>query len=214
MVILPVIFEEFSEWKNCQCIFEKLYGHEEIQFFDIHCRFFFSLHFAVGCNNRRRIFHNFYGIQFSRVEVFPADDMHTCSGVHHKLSFLRLYCGWQTPLIGRLKECSFVLFFELIDVFGKSPRVSVGASLLSFSLLLRSVLKFHRAGLRWWGILTCILFSNGPLFLGCLHDAAQLLWIVLDELVPRLLCPSVKSLRIPAARCPAIRNPTVAHLSL
>ena len=44
---------------------------------------------------------DFYGIQFSRVEVFPADHMLTCSGVHHKLFFLRLYCGWQTPPIGR-----------------------------------------------------------------------------------------------------------------
>ena len=36
---------------------------------------------------------------------------------------------------------------SFFDVFGKSLRVSAGASLLSFSLLLRSVLKFHRAGI-------------------------------------------------------------------
>ena len=61
--------------------------------------------------------------------------MHACSGAHHKLSFLRLYCGCgqQNPLIGRRKECSVFLFFELIDILGKSPRVSAGASLLSFS---------------------------------------------------------------------------------
>ena len=48
-------------------------------------------------------------------------------------------------------------------------------------------------------------------FLGCLLDAAQLLWIVLVELVPKLLCPSWKSLKILAAQRPVIRNPTVAH---
>ena len=37
-------------------------------------------------------------------------------------------------------------FFELRDILGKSPRVSAGASLLSFSLFPRSVLKFHSEG--------------------------------------------------------------------
>ena len=74
--------------------------------------------------------------------------MHACSGVHHKLSFLRLYCGCgrQNPLIGRRIECSFFRFFVLIDILGKSPRVSAGASLLSLGLFLRSVLKFHSVG--------------------------------------------------------------------
>ena len=45
------------------------------------------------------------------------------------------------------KNVAFALFSEVIVVFGKSPRVSAGASLLSFSLLLRPVLKFHRAGI-------------------------------------------------------------------
>ena len=49
---------------------------------------------------------------------------------------------WPNPLIDKRKECIF-LFFELTDVLGESPRTSAGASLLSFSLLLRSVLKFH-----------------------------------------------------------------------
>ena len=41
-----------------------------------------------------------------------------CSGVHHKLSFLRLYCGCgrQHPLIGRRTECSFFSFFELFQI--------------------------------------------------------------------------------------------------
>ena len=52
-------------------------------------------------------------------------------------------CGRQNPLIGRRIECGFVLLFELVHMFGKSPRVSAGASLLSLSLSWRSVLKFH-----------------------------------------------------------------------
>ena len=41
------------------------------------------------------------------------------------------------------KNVDFSRFFELIDILGKSPRVSAGASLLSLSLLPRSVFKFH-----------------------------------------------------------------------
>ena len=42
----------------------------------------------------------------------------------------------------------------------------------------------------------------------------QLLRIALVVLVPRLLCSSVKSIKILAALCPEIRNPTVLHLSI
>ena len=52
------------------------------------------------------------------------------------------------------------------------------------------------------------MFRAADLFLGCLHDAAQLLWIALVELIPRLLGTSVKSIKIPAALCPEIHNPT------
>ena len=47
------------------------------------------------------------------------------------------------------------LSFELVYVFGKIPCLNSGESLLSVSLFLRSVLKFHSVWLRWWGILTC-----------------------------------------------------------
>ena len=142
--------------------------------------------------------------------------MHTCSGIYHKLSFLRFYCGRgrQKPLIGSRIECSSVLFLKLANIFGKSPRVSAGASLLSFNLFLE-ILKFHSVGTalmrkfdlyfteRWY---FCVL--------GCLRDAVQPLCIVLVELLPRLLCSSVKSVKIPAALCREIHNQTVAHLSL
>ena len=41
------------------------------------------------------------------------------------------------------KNAAFSFSFELKDIIGKSPRVSAGASLLSFSLLQRPVLEFQ-----------------------------------------------------------------------
>ena len=86
-----------------------------------------------------------YGFQFGRVQVFPAHHVHARAQLYNKVSFIRFYrwCGWQTPFTGRWEEGSFVRFFEVEDVRGQSPRVSAGASLLSFSLFLRSVLKFQ-----------------------------------------------------------------------
>ena len=51
--------------------------------------------------------------------------MHACSRVHHKLPFLRFYCGCdqQTPLIGRRIECCVVRFFELKDTWQVSTRL-------------------------------------------------------------------------------------------
>ena len=37
---------------------------------------FFCLHFAVGCDNRRRTFRDPYGFQFGTVQVFPAQHVH------------------------------------------------------------------------------------------------------------------------------------------
>ena len=99
---------------------------------------FFCWYLAVRCHYHLRIFRYPHSLQFGFVEVFLADHAHPCSGIYHKLSFFRGYrgCGWQNPLIGKRKERSFFLTFELIDVLGKSPRISAGAPLLSFSLLL------------------------------------------------------------------------------
>ena len=96
----------------------------------------------------RRIFCDFYGIQLGRVQVFPAQHAHARAGIFNKFSFLRFYygCGWETPFVGRSEEGSFVRFFELVDILGKSPRVSAGASLLSFSLSSTSVFNFHSVG--------------------------------------------------------------------
>ena len=135
----PIIFAEFSEWNDC--------GHEEVRFFDMDCCLFFCWHLVIGCHHRRRNFRYPHGLQFGRVKVSLADHMHACSGIYHKLSFLRFYggCALQNPLIGGWIECIF-RFFELLDILGKIPRVSAGASLLSFSPFLRSVLILTSVG--------------------------------------------------------------------
>ena len=73
-------------------------------------------------------------------------NVHDCSGIYHKLSFLGVYCGCgrQNPLLRRWIECSFVFLFEIEDFPGKFPRISAGTSLLSCSLFWRSVPKFSQ----------------------------------------------------------------------
>ena len=44
VLIVPIIFAEFSEWQNCRCIFQKHHCHERIRVSDIfRCLFFSSL---------------------------------------------------------------------------------------------------------------------------------------------------------------------------
>ena len=59
--------------------------------------------------------------------------------------FLRFHGGRsrEYPFFRWREECSFVVLFELAYVFGKVPCLASGTSLLSFSLFLRSVLKFY-----------------------------------------------------------------------
>ena len=120
---------------------------------------------------------------------------------------------WFWPVVW--EERSFVRFFELGGVLGQSPCVSESASLLSFSLLLKTYPQTseHRTALMgecWLELVRPTDLS----FLGCLHDAPSLLWIALVELIPRLLGPSASSIKILAALCPEMHNPKVAHLSL
>ena len=150
------------------------------------------------------------GFQFGSVKVFLADHMHAGSRIRHKLSFLRLYggCGGQNPLIGRRTACIFFRFFELKDILGKFPRVSAGASLLSFGLFLRSVLKFHGVGTALKRTFDLDFSQATDLsFLDAVHPSR----IVLVELIPAPLCPSEKSIQMLAAQRPVIRNPTGVH---
>ena len=166
VVSIPMIFAELSEWKNCGCFFKKHHCHEQVQFFDIHRGFFSCLHLAVGRHHRRRILGIPHDLQIGRVKVSLAHHMHTCSGVHYKLSFLRVYggCGQHDPLIGGRLECSLVFIFELVYVFGKVPCLASGASLLSTSLFLRPILKFHSIGTSLMRNFDLFFPSDGLLF--------------------------------------------------
>ena len=141
VVCIPMILTEFPQGKNCGSFFKKHNFDEQVQFFDVHRLFFSCL--AVGRHHRRRTPWCPHGLQLSRVKVLLTDHMHTRSWINHKLSFLRFYggCGRHNPLIGGRMECSFVLVFELVNMSGKIPCLVAGASLLSFSLFWRPVLK-------------------------------------------------------------------------
>ena len=139
-----------------------------------------------------------------------------CSAVHHKISFLRLYCGCgrQNPLIGRRKECCFALFIELLDMLGKFPTRLRGfiASVFQCPPEICPQISRRRdcADENLW----LVFYSAMDLcFLGCWLDAAQLLWIMLVELITKLLCPSEKPFQILAAQRPVTRNLTVVHFS-
>ena len=114
----------------------------------------------------------------------------------------------QNPRIGRRIERSFSRFFELIDILGKFPRVSAGASLLSSGLFLRSVLMFHGAGTalmrnvdlhfiqRWTFAFSDVCFTQCG---SC--ESYSSTWS------PKLFCPSEKSLQIQTTQRPVKRNP-------
>ena len=128
--------------------FKKRNFDKQIHWFDIYCRFFSGLHLAVGRHQRRRTPRCPHGLQLSRFKVFLADRMHTRSWINYKLPFLQLFC-WRSRehqfLCGRV-ECRLVFFFELANVFDKVPSPASGTSLLSFSLSVGPVLKFHSVG--------------------------------------------------------------------
>ena len=92
-------------------------------------------------------------------------------------------------------------------MLGKFPRVFAGASLF------RSPPKICPQIAQRKDCVDEDYSAMDLCFLGCLPDAAPLLRIVVVESVLKLLGPSVKSLKILAARRPAIHNPTVVHLS-
>ena len=83
-----------------------------------------------------------HGLQLSRVKVSLADYMQTSSGIYHKLPFF--WCNRQYTFFRvRVEALPFSL---RLYVFGKVPRLASGTSLLSFSLFVRSVLKFQSVG--------------------------------------------------------------------
>ena len=120
----------------------------KVQLCDIYRRFFICSHLAVGRHHRRRTPWCPHGLHLSRVKVFLTDHMHSRSWINHKLSLLQLSCWgtWENPHFCRREECSLVVRFELVNIFGKIPSLALGTSLLSFSLFMGLVLKIHCVG--------------------------------------------------------------------
>ena len=88
-------------------------------------------------------------------------------------------------------------------------QIRVGTRAMERSLVtLFGIKKICRAGLLRPSPTMLDLFEVLHIFPSFLENA-----VALVELIPRLLCSSVKSIKIPAALCPEIRNPTVVHLS-
>ena len=125
---------------------EALQSRINPKLFDIQGRFFFCMHFAVGCNNlRRRTSRDLCGFQFGRVQVFPSQHVHCCSRIYNKFSFPWFHYGWrwETPKLVGEKKVALSVSLSFKDILGQSPRVSAGTSLLSFGLLLGPILNFH-----------------------------------------------------------------------
>ena len=187
MVIIPVNFAQFSDWKNGRCIFEKHYCLESIQFLDIHWCLFFSLHFAADCNNRRRIFRDLNGFRIGWVQVFPAQHVHARAGLQHiflSSSFIVDGAGKLHSLVGE-KKVALSVWLSL-NILGQSPRVSAGASLLSCSPLPKTYPQISKSNdCSDEEVLFVFHWAMDLCSLGCSPDAAKL----------------------------STRNPTVAHFS-
>ena len=148
-----VIFAEFSEWKNCQCIFLNFTNKSNSLTCTVASSFVYTSPLAVTtvvglpirlllnmCIDARESTTN------SLCSSFTTDG----AGRHHSLA--------------NEKKVALSFFFERKDILGlshASPRTY--ASCLSVSSWDLSS-NFKAYTLRWWGTLTCVLFSDGPLF--------------------------------------------------
>ena len=65
-----------------------------------------------------------------------------------------------TPCFRGRVECSLVFLIELVYVFGKIPSFASGTSLLSFSLFMGLVLKFHSVGTSMMGNFDIYIFPT------------------------------------------------------
>ena len=175
LVGIPIIFAEFSEWKNCRCLQEaspSRIGPILWQFpwprrwpsspsSDSSTSSWSPIRQSQGlsCWSYAYLLRNLPKTLFPPVLWWMRPAQHN-------------------PLIGRRIECSFVLLFELVNVSGKVPCLALGASLLSFSLFLRSVLKFHSEGTSLMRIFDLYLSKRWSF----LFSDTRLTWRRLSEL--------------------------------
>ena len=109
------------------------------------------------------LFRDPHSFQFGRVKDFPADHMHDCSRTQTN----SLSSGCIVDAADKIhtsESVQNVVVPFLMDILGNFPRVSSGASLLSFGHLLRSVLTFHSVGTALMRNFDLNFPSDGPLF--------------------------------------------------
>ena len=178
----------------------------------MHCYLFFCLHFAAGCYHLRRILRGPFGFQFGRVRVFPKPS----AGLLQSPPQTPFPPGFIVDAAGKLRSPigEKNVAFELIDILGKSPRISPDASLLFFSLLLRFAHKFHsvvtalmrKIDMYFTKRLTFIFSDN------CLTPCSPLVNRS-RRIGPKTFVPFRKiAEEILAAQRPAIHNSTDIHL--
>ena len=68
-VTISVFIAKLSERLNCWRILEDFHSKEYIQFFDVNCGLFMSLHFSIGCYDCRRTSRRRQSVHFSRIQV-------------------------------------------------------------------------------------------------------------------------------------------------
>ena len=113
--------------------------------------------------------------QFGRVQVFPAEHVHTRAGIYNKFSFLRLVVDGSGKLLtlGGEKKVALSVFLSFKMFLGRSPRVSADTSLMSFNLFLRPGLKFHSTGTALMRNFDLYFTERWSFcFRGCLRDVA------------------------------------------
>ena len=148
MVSCPVIFAEFFPSKRTASVSSRnITVTNRSNFSDIHFCLFFCLHFMCV--------------------LAPEPTANSLSS-----SFIVEGAGKLHSLVGEKKVGSFVRLWENI-ILGQCPRVSAGASLLSFSLLLRLTLKFHSVGTALMRKFDLYFSRRWTCFLGCWHDATS-----------------------------------------
>ena len=106
------------------------------------------LHFSIGGYDCRRTARFRQSIHFSITQVLFADHVHWRTGVHNKLSFLRvqdlMQAGTFFPKVRRMLLCHAPLIST--HVFGQHPRCFAGTLLLPLCLLVRPILEFWSVG--------------------------------------------------------------------
>ena len=162
VVCIPMILTEFPQGKHYESFFKK-------QNFD-NC-FTFSAASSLVCTSLLAV-----------ITVVGLLDVVMVSNSAELRSFLLTICilvpesptncfslallmtQQEYPFLRGKVECSLVSFSEFVYVFSKIPSLASGTSLLSFSLFIGPVFKFHSVRTSLMRTLILIFPNDGPFF--------------------------------------------------